>query len=125
MKDRLKQDNAEGFHTVLLSGNFDLILEPFLEEGFKQVIGTTIETQEGLLPSGQVKIIINQRKQDIIRETFPDADFSLSKAYADSDYDLPIFELVGHPIAVNPDPALEQIAKEKNFEIIITEKNEV
>jgi len=121
MHEQLREDNLAGYHTVLLSGNFDIILKPFLKEGFAAVIGTDIETHLGLKSSKEVKIIINQEKQDIIRKHYPDADFSASKAYADSDYDLPIFELVGHPVAVNPDKLLRVIANERKFEIIDTE----
>lgn len=119
MQAQLQKDKQGGYHTILLSGNYDIILEPFLNEGFDEVIGTTIETNDGLLESDAVKIIINQEKQSIIKARFPDADFSASKAYADSDYDLPIFELVGHPVAVNPDKKLYQLAKANGYQIML------
>jgi len=120
MREQLQKDNEEGYHTVLLSGNFDIILKPFLKEGFKQVIGTTSTENGRLMKSEDVEIIINQRKQDVIRNTFPDADFESSRAYADNHYDLPIFELVGHPIAVNPDKGLLKIAMENDYPIVHT-----
>lgn len=39
-------------------------------------------------------------------------------AYSDSIADLPLFEGVGHPVAVNPDTRLHHIAKERNWPII-------
>ena len=125
MKQQLMLDNQAGYHTVLLSGNYDIILKPFLKDGFGDVIGTKIEEGDDLLKSEDVNIIIHQRKQDIIKEQFQEADFSSSKAYADSDYDLPIFEIVGHPIAVNPDKRLRKIALERGFEIIETPTKKV
>ncbi|XMB72925.1 haloacid dehalogenase-like hydrolase [Mycoplasmatota bacterium WC30] len=116
--EQIKKDKKAGFFTVLLSGNFDIILKPFLKEGFDMVIGTHILSDKGLLSSKEVDIIIHNRKQEIILEHFPNADYKESKAYADSNYDLPILELVGHPVAVNPDPELLEIAKNKNFEIM-------
>ncbi len=118
MKEQLKKDNEEGFYTILLSGNYNIILKPFLQDGFKEVIGTNIEDVNGLLSSDKVEIIINQRKQDIIKQHFQEADFKNSKAYADSDYDLPVLDLVGNPIAVNPDKELIKIALEKKFKIM-------
>jgi len=120
IKELLKTDKEAGYHTVLLSGNYDIILKPFLKDGFDSVIGTEIEKDSGLKTSQEVKIIINQGKQDMIHQHYPDSDYDASKAYADSGYDLPIFELVGHPIAVNPDAELKKIAEDRNYEIIYT-----
>lgn len=120
MKKQLIHDKEAGYHTVLLSGNYNIILNPFLQEGFDQVIGTDIQTEGGLLSAKEVDIIIHQKKSDVIKKHFPEADFSSSKAYADSDYDLPIFELVGKPVAVNPDPELLKLAKERGYHIIQT-----
>jgi len=44
-------------------------------------------------------------------------DLSRSYAYSDSYTDLPMLELVGHPVAVNPDRVLARIAKERGWEI--------
>ena len=41
-----------------------------------------------------------------------------SYAYADSFTDKEVMELVGHPIAVNPDKRLKKYAKEKGWKII-------
>lgn len=38
--------------------------------------------------------------------------------YSDSRNDLPLLELVDHPVAVNPDPYLTEIAKQRNWPII-------
>ena len=40
-------------------------------------------------------------------------------AYSDSISDLPMLELVGHPVAVNPDSALESIARERGWPIVV------
>ncbi|MCK4552413.1 MAG: haloacid dehalogenase-like hydrolase [Tenericutes bacterium] len=117
IKKQLELDKSEGFYSILLSGNFNIILNPFISEGFDEVIGSDVLINNKILPSEKVEIIIHDIKQKIIRERYPDADFLNSKAYADSYYDLPILELVGNPIAVNPDNALLSIAKERNYKI--------
>jgi HAD superfamily hydrolase (TIGR01490 family) len=44
-------------------------------------------------------------------------DLSESYAYSDSQHDLPLLELVGHPVAVNPDGALRQRARELGWPV--------
>ncbi|MEN8233709.1 MAG: HAD-IB family hydrolase [Actinomycetota bacterium] len=47
-----------------------------------------------------------------------DYDLRLSYAYTDSAGDLPMLEVVGHPVAVNPDRALETIAYHRGWPIV-------
>lgn len=44
-------------------------------------------------------------------------DLERSYAYSDSVSDLPMMEIVGHPVAVNPDRALERIARSRGWPI--------
>ncbi len=46
-----------------------------------------------------------------------DIDLANSFAYSDSPTDLPMLELVGNPIAVNPDRALRRIAQDRGWQI--------
>ncbi len=45
-------------------------------------------------------------------------DLALSYSYSDSVSDLPMLELVGHPVAVNPDRELERIARARGWPIV-------
>jgi HAD superfamily hydrolase (TIGR01490 family) len=47
-----------------------------------------------------------------------DIDLRSSWAYSDSASDLPMLRAVGHPVAVNPDAALDRIAREEHWEIL-------
>jgi HAD superfamily hydrolase (TIGR01490 family) len=49
-------------------------------------------------------------------------DLSASWAYSDSESDLPMLRLVGHPVAVNPDAELARIAREEGWEILRFER---
>ncbi|MBI9009053.1 MAG: haloacid dehalogenase-like hydrolase [Tenericutes bacterium] len=124
IKQELLKDIEAGYYTILLSGNFDIILKPFLKEGFDEVIGSPAIRDGEVLPSEEIKIIIHDGKAKIILDKFSKADFLNSKAYADSNYDLPILEIVGNPVAVNPDKMLKKIALERNYRIIELEDNE-
>ncbi len=45
-------------------------------------------------------------------------DLSESYAYSDSESDLPMLEVVGHPVAVNPDGELARVARERGWQIL-------
>jgi HAD superfamily hydrolase (TIGR01490 family) len=59
-------------------------------------------------------------KAEAIRELAQREDFDLeaSYAYSDSESDLPMLRLVGHPVAVNPDRELERVAREQGWEVM-------
>ncbi len=45
-------------------------------------------------------------------------DLHLCYGYSDSAGDLPMFELVGHPVAVNPDTALARVAASRGWPVV-------
>ena len=45
-------------------------------------------------------------------------DLAESYAYSDSESDLPMLRLVGHPVAVNPDRELARVAQEEGWEVM-------
>jgi len=45
-------------------------------------------------------------------------DLSASFAYTDSASDVPMLELVGHPVAVNPDAELAALARQRGWEVL-------
>lgn len=45
-------------------------------------------------------------------------DLTASWAYSDSESDLPMLRVVGHPVAVNPDTELARVAREEGWEIM-------
>jgi HAD superfamily hydrolase (TIGR01490 family) len=49
-------------------------------------------------------------------------DLAASYAYSDSESDLPMLDLVGHAVVVNPDHALEGIARERGWEVMRFER---
>ncbi len=51
-----------------------------------------------------------------------DVDLSLSYAYSDSLSDLPMLRAVGHPVAVNPDPQLTEIARQEGWQTMRFER---
>jgi HAD superfamily hydrolase (TIGR01490 family) len=63
-------------------------------------------------------------KAEAIRELAEreDIDLAVSWAYSDSESDLPMLRLVGHPVAVNPDAELGRIARAEGWEVLRFER---
>jgi hypothetical protein len=49
-------------------------------------------------------------------------DLANSYAYSDSITDLPMLELVGHPVAVNPDSELLRVARQEGWRVMHIDK---
>jgi HAD superfamily hydrolase (TIGR01490 family) len=45
-------------------------------------------------------------------------DLAESYAYSDSESDLPMLRVVGHPVAVNPDGALTRVARQEGWQVL-------
>jgi HAD superfamily hydrolase (TIGR01490 family) len=88
-------------------------------------IGSRSEVRDGIYtgrPAGP--FTYREGKAEAIREV-ADAqgiDLSVSYAYSDSESDLPMMRAVGHPVAVNPDSALERVAREEGWQIMRFDK---
>lgn len=121
---RLKNHVAQGHVVVLVSA----MLAPTLQVlggalGVTGTVGTEIEIANERF-TGRVipPVCMGNAKGTRTREWLESRgiaiDFAASFAYADSISDRVLFDMVGHPVAVYPDPQLENLAREKNWEII-------
>lgn len=121
---RLQQHVAQGHIVVLVSA----MLAPTLKIlgdalNVTGVIGTQIEFANGRF-TGRVlaPVCVGDAKGKLLHAwlTARDItiDFAASFAYADSLSDRSLFDMVGHPVAVNPDPQLAALAREKRWEIL-------
>lgn len=84
-------------------------------------IGARSEVRDGVYtgrPDGP--FTYREGKAQAIREVAAREGISLpdSWAYSDSESDLPMLRVVGHPVAVNPDTALERVAREEGWEVM-------
>jgi HAD superfamily hydrolase (TIGR01490 family) len=88
-------------------------------------IGTRSEVKDGVytgLPEGP--FTYRDGKAQAIRERAAEEgiDLSESYAYSDSESDLPMLRVVGHPVAVNPDAELERVARSEGWRIMRFDK---
>lgn len=89
--------------------------------GFDGGIGARSEVVDGRLTGRDADVFTyREGKAERIRRLAEEQgiDLRASYAYSDSESDLPMLRLVGHPVAVNPDDALERVAREEGWEIL-------
>ncbi|WP_180270810.1 HAD family hydrolase [Sporanaerobium hydrogeniformans] len=122
--EEVRQAKARGEKCVLLSGCYTDILKGIAEVlGIDYVIGTDIEWENisnGKRVIKDLDISTGPKKVERLLESMKDKeiDWNSSRAYGDSEYDRYILEIVGNPIAVNPDELLRKLAEEKRWEIL-------
>ncbi|MER2089704.1 HAD family phosphatase [Sporosarcina sp. JAI121] len=119
---RLKQHTDENVHIMLVSGAYTSLLQSVTKAlHFDTIIGTEIPMNgDSIDYRTPIYHIQGQRKNDKIKEVLDgkEIDWQNSFAYGDSLSDLSVLELVGNPVAVRPEPKLQVIAKEREWEII-------
>jgi len=124
---KIRQHQADGDQIVLLSG----ALKPFLYAFKKElkldvhVISTELLFNEEGRCTGEISTIVNgeekvRRIVDWLSQhasAFSEDSTNNIWAYADSESDLPLLEFVSHPIVVNPDEEMKQIAQKKQWPV--------
>lgn len=124
---RLRRHQEQQHLVVLLSGVFVPCLELIASEiGVAHLVGTRLAVEAGRYLGRIVPPVITGRdKLPMLRRFLVDrgleVDWQASHAYADSDYDRPVLEAVGHPVAVHPDAGLLALARARGWEIIGSE----
>jgi HAD superfamily hydrolase (TIGR01490 family) len=100
----------------------DVLAQVLAMEG---AIGTRSEIKDGVYTGSlDGPFAYGEGKAKALREfaTRAGIDLSASWAYSDSASDLPMLEAVGHPVAVNPDAELAQVARREGWEMLRFEK---
>lgn len=120
--ERLKQHVSDGVYCLLVSGAFTPLLHAVTKElPIGKIIGTEVPYDKDVLDHRTPVVHIQGTlKTEKVLEMLGDEqiDWDNSFAYGDSHSDIPVMELVGHPVAVRPEPRLRTVAAERNWEII-------
>jgi HAD superfamily hydrolase (TIGR01490 family) len=92
---------------------------------FDGAVGSVSEVRDGVYtgrPGGP--FTYREGKAQAIRELADREAIDLAESwgYSDSESDLPMLRLVGHPVAVNPDPELARVARQEGWEILRFER---
>jgi HAD superfamily hydrolase (TIGR01490 family) len=115
----LKED---GYRIILLSGSLQVLVDQLKERlGAEILIGNELEVENGKLTGRKTGIFPygRQKVDALFQRIDPESiDWASSWALADRISDLPVLELVGHPVAVNADRKLRRLAKERSWETV-------
>ncbi len=120
--ERLIQEHRnEGHAVAIVSGATRYIVEPladFLE--VKHCLYTRLEVEDGVL-TGRVlePLCFDEGKIYWIQQFIEEQNVDLARSYfyTDSVTDLPLLELVGHPVVTNPDPVLYRTAVRRRWPV--------
>ncbi len=115
-----------GRDTWIVSASPQSIVQPLADDlGMTGAVGTRGEIADGRY-TGRIdgSFVYGAGKAESIEKLASDRgyDLALSYAYSDSISDLPMMELVGHPVAVNPDSELGSISHERGWPVVIFAK---
>ena len=121
-QDHLRRCRASGGEIVLLSTSFGLILAPLARElAVDAVISSQLEWCNGQATGWLVGGPCYAEEKALRLAVYLD-EHSLSAQrvafYSDSFHDLPTLEMVGYPVAVNPDAVLRRRARRLGWPIV-------
>jgi HAD superfamily hydrolase (TIGR01490 family) len=118
----IRMHRADGRIVAIVSASPLEVVQPLADHlGADLAIATEAKIDADGRYSGElVRYAYGPAKADAIRELAAERgiDLSASYAYSDSVTDLPMMELVGHPVAVNPDRPLLRVANEREWEVV-------
>lgn len=121
-EELLARHRTKGDTLLIITATNRFITAPIAERlGVEHLIAVNPEVKEGRY-TGRVSGIPSYREGKVTRleKWLEDQDLTMEGAwfYSDSHNDLPLLEIVEHPVAVDPDDTLREIAKERQWRIM-------
>lgn len=117
----IEEHQAAGRRVFIVSASPEEIVAPLARYlGVDEAIASrAMVDDEGRYTGEMAFYAYGPFKADAIRELADreGIDLGASYAYSDSYTDAPMLEVVGHPVAVNPDRVLARLAREKDWEV--------
>nr|MBI5455520.1 HAD family phosphatase [Candidatus Levybacteria bacterium] len=127
-RELLKRLKSENYYLLAISGAPEIIVAEFAKTlGFDKYYGARYEVISGKF-SGQIVNDTAWNKHEILSQFVKDnKQFNLKDAVGvgDSEIDITFLDIVGNPIAFNPDFKLATYAKKKKCRIVVERKNVV
>ncbi len=118
----LVREHEERGHVVaIVSGATKFVVRPLAERlGVRHFLYTSLEVEDGRFTGRVVEPICFEEGKIYWIQHFIERhgiDLARSFFYTDSITDLPLLDLVGHPVAVNPDPFLYRTAVRRRWPV--------
>jgi len=120
--ERLVQEHLAQSHVVaIVSGATAFVVRPIaMRLGIEHILYTRLEVENGVFTGRVVEPICFEEGKIYWLQQFIDEqgiDLAMSYFYTDSITDLPLLDLVGHPVATNPDPLLYRTAVKRRWPV--------
>ena len=123
--DLFDEHHAAGRDVIIISSAGTEVVEPIGERlGVDRAIGTQAEIVDGKYTGQLLLYAYGQGKADIIEALAIESGYCLHDcyAYSDSITDVPMLDVVGFPVATNPDKNLRAYAEEHGWPILEFDK---
>ena len=126
-RDLIRRLKKENYHLVAVSGSHDFMVRRFSAHfGFDASFGSISMIQKGRF-TGELDLESLNDKNLVLKKFAEKSnliiDWENSVGVGDTENDIRFLEMVGHPIAFNPNAALARHAKKKKWSIIVERKD--
>ena len=120
-RSRVAEHLGKGHRVFLVSASLRWLVEPLGEElGTHGLLATQLASENGSLTGYTLGgFIYGQNKAALLRRwiSWWNVDAGSSFAYSDHHSDIPMLEMVGHPVAVNPSRRMRRHALERSWKV--------
>jgi HAD superfamily hydrolase (TIGR01490 family) len=117
----VREHEAAGHVVAIVSGATKFVVRPLARRlGIDHFLYTRLEVQEGRFTGRVIEpICFEEGKIYWLQQFIEEHGVDLAKSwfYTDSITDQPLLDLVGHPVAVNPDPFLYREAVRRSWPV--------
>ena len=117
----VRRYQESGVPTVLLTATNEALAAPLAEEfGFDAMLATRLELEDGRYTGGIIPPYCFASEKIGVAERYchsPGLSLRQAGYYGDSVNDIPLLEVVGFPVAVNPRGRLKALAAERGWKV--------
>jgi HAD superfamily hydrolase (TIGR01490 family) len=125
-RDLVRQHLEQGDVVALVTATNEFVTAPIARAfGITQLIAVQLERDAFGTITGRIAGVPSYREGKVTRveqwlaqQGAHWSDFQRTTVYSDSPNDLPLLERATHPVATNPSPTLEAIARERGWPIL-------
>jgi HAD superfamily hydrolase (TIGR01490 family) len=117
----LERHRERGEPSYIVSAALQEVVDAIAGDlGFDGALGTICEVEDGAYTGRSIRSLHGENKAAAVRELAhgEGIDLAASTAYSDSHTDLPFLEVVGNPVAVNPDRELRRLAAARAWRVL-------
>ena len=119
-RELIEWHREQGHSIAIVTASASIMVQPIAKElGVDHLFATELEEKDGRFTGAVTHFNKGHAKVERIRELVAEHGYDLDESYAYSDAatDIPMLELVGNPVAVNPDRPLKKRATEESWPI--------